>query len=126
MSWKPGGVAAAAQQPWMHLPDEPQRQRQLIQSLEAEYHGVDVVRELADIVHGLASLGLRLESQKVGERGLRAFDLGAEHRLFAHIHVEEELLARQQNGNAVELSERALRRDQLRRQAEDVERRIGR
>jgi len=57
------------------------------EALEAMHRRSDVVRDFADIVDGLPSLGLRLEAEKVGERGLRAFDLRGEDRLLADVHI---------------------------------------
>jgi hypothetical protein len=43
-----------------------------------------------------------LEEQQVGERRLRALDLRGEHRLLAHVAVEEEVGVGEQRGDAVE------------------------
>ena len=110
----------------MHLADEPERERQFLQPLQPVHHRVDVVRNLTDVVDRLAGLGLGLEPEKVREGRLRALDLGREHRLLAHVHVEEQLLARQKHRDAVKPAEGALGDDQSIDEAEDVERRLRR
>src|SRR4051812_50220773 len=74
----------------------------------------------------MAGLGLGLEPEKVREGRLRALDLGREHSLLAHVHVEEQLLARQKHRDAVKPAEGALRDAQSIDEAEDVERRLRR
>ena len=96
-----GPATTALEQPGVHLADEPERERQGLEPLQAMHHGVNVVRDLADVVDRLAGLGLGLEAQEVGQRRLRALNLGGEHRLLADVHVEEQLLARQEHGDAV-------------------------
>ena len=69
---------------------------------EAVLQRRDVVRDLHDVVERHAGGLLHLEEQQVGERGLRALDLGGEHRLLADVGVEEKIGVWQQSGDAVE------------------------
>ena len=94
----------------VHLADQAQREGQGVEPPQPVHHGVDVARHLTHVVEGGARGGLGLEAQQVGERRLRALDLGREHGFLADVHVEEQLLARQQHGDAVEPPERALGR----------------
>jgi hypothetical protein len=57
---------------------------------------------------------------------LRALDLRREDGLLADIHIEKQVLARQQHGDAVEPAEGTLRDGQPVEKAEEVERRIRR
>ena len=63
----------------------------------------------------------RLEAEQVRQRRLGAFDLRREHRLLADVHVEEELLPRQKDGDAVETAKRTLRGAEAVDEAEDVD-----
>lgn len=110
----------------MHLADQPQRERKLFQSLQPVHHRIDVVRDLANVVDRLPSLCFGLEAEKVGEGGLRAFDLRGEDGLLADVHVEEQFLARQQHRDAVKTTNGAFGNTQPLQKAEDIDRRIGR
>ena len=126
LAWVLGAAATAAKKPSVHLPDEPQRERQLVEPLQPEHHRIDVVGDLANVVDRLAGLRVGFEAEQVGERGLGAFDLRGEHRLLADVHVEEQVLPRQEHGDAVEPTERAFRDAQAIQKRQDVDRWLGR
>ena len=110
----------------MHLPDQAQRQRQLLQPFKAVHHGVDVVRDFADVVDRLACLRLGLEAEKIREGRLGALYLRGKNGFLPHVHVEEQLLAWQQHSDAVQPSQSAFRQTQLLQQGQHVDRRLRR
>src|SRR5260370_20220079 len=48
-------------------------------ALQSVHHRVHIVRNFADVVDGLARLGLGFEAQQVRQRRLRALDLRRKH-----------------------------------------------
>jgi len=85
------------------LPDQAIGQREpFVQAREAVVERGDVVGHLDDVVQRHARRFVELEQEQVGERGLRALDLRRQHRLLAHVGVEEQGLVRQEGGDAVE------------------------
>ncbi|MEY9833915.1 hypothetical protein ABIA25_005793 [Sinorhizobium fredii] len=48
-----------------------------------------------------------LEAKEIGQRRLRALDLGGKDSLLAYIHVQEQFLVPQQDGNAIKSSQSA-------------------
>lgn len=105
----------------MHLAHEAQRERECAQALQPVHHRVDVVRHLADVVEWSSGLRFALKTQQVRKRRLRALDLRRQDRLFACVHVEEEVLTGQQQRDAVQPPEGALGRRQRAEQADQVE-----
>jgi len=84
-----GDAPAALQQAFVHLSDETERQRQFFQPFEPVHHGVDVVRDLSDIIDGLAGLRLGFEAKQVRQGRLRALDLRGQDRFLSHVHVKK-------------------------------------
>src|SRR5688572_1688484 len=83
---------APRQQDAVDLADQPARQgKASAQTLEAMVERPDIVRDLDHVLQGNAGRLLQLEEEEIRERGLRALDLGGEHRLPAHIRVEKEV-----------------------------------
>jgi hypothetical protein len=73
----------------MQLADQTKRQGQVLQPLQAEHHGVDVVRDLTNIIDRLPGLRVVLETEQIGERRLRPLDLRGQDSLLAHVHVKK-------------------------------------
>lgn len=110
----------------MHLASKAEGEGQRGKPLQAEHHGADVVRDPPDITDRLACLRLGLETQEVPQGRLRALDLRREHRLFPHVHVEEQLLARQEHGYPVQPSQRPFGEAETLQEREDVDGRVRR
>ena len=110
----------------MHLTDEAERKRKLPEPLQPVHHRIDVVRDLAHVVDRFARLGTAFEQQQLGQRRLRPLDLRRQYGFLAHVHVQEQFLARQKQRHAVEPTECALRIVELRQEADRFDRRVGR
>jgi len=119
-------AAPALHQALVHLADEPQGKREGFQPVEAIHHGIDVVGDFADVVDRLAGGGVRLEAQEIGQGGLGAFDLRGQHRLLADVHVEEERVVGQEEGNAVQTAHRPVGGAQALGKRSKQDRRLGR
>lgn len=65
----------ARHQPFVDLPNQAQRKRELVDSLEAVSQGCVRVRDLPHVDTARALLHLRFVPEKVHERRLRALDL---------------------------------------------------
>ena len=95
----------ASSSAWISRIRRTQSGKAAAQARQAVVERRDVARDLDDVVEGHAGRLVDLEEQEVGERRLRPLDLGGEHRLLAHVGVEEEVGVRQQGGDAVESAE---------------------
>jgi hypothetical protein len=85
------------------FPQEPEGDRKSLGDPgDAKGECADVVRHLLHVVERHAGSRVGFEEQQVGERRLRALDLGREHRFLAHVGVEKECGLRQQEGDSIE------------------------
>jgi hypothetical protein len=73
----------------VHLADEPRAQRQLLQPLESDLHGSDVVDDLLDVRPEWLLAGLCIED--IDERSLGSLDAGGCHRLPTEVGPYEEV-----------------------------------
>ena len=91
------------------LSNEPERHRQLLQTLEAVVHRIDVVHDLHRVRRRRGVQHLRLEFQNLREGRLGALDLRREHRLLPDVHQDEEVRVGKRLGRSVQPPERAVR-----------------
>lgn len=73
-----------------------------------------------------AGPGVLVEERQVSQRRLRPLDLGGQDCFLADLHVQEELLARQEEGHAIQSPQSALRVVQQAQKRDRLEGRIGR
>ena len=105
----PFAAASLRQQFLVNPPDQAQRDRKALPySREAVIHGRDVVRNVLNVVERHPRQLRPFEQQELGQRRLRALDLGREQCLFPDIHVEEQVGVRQDRGHAIEPAEREI------------------
>ena len=91
LPWRLSTPAPISQKHTVDLAEQPQRQREApAQTLETILERGHVVAHLAHVIQRHPRLLLQLEEQQIGERGLGALDHAGEHRLLAHVHVEEQ------------------------------------
>src|SRR5690606_69168 len=97
----------AGQQNTVDLPDQAIREGKLFtKARQPVVERSNVIGDFDHVLEWHARRLVQLEKQKVGKRGLRAFDLGGEDGLLADVAVKEERLVRQQGRDAVEPTER--------------------
>jgi hypothetical protein len=85
--------------------DQAQRQRQRLQSLEAEVHCLDVVDDVEHVGATVVCAGADFPLEQILQGALRPLDLRAEDRLPTYVHADEEVGVGDHPGHAVETAE---------------------
>ena len=97
---------ALRQKDLVDLADQPQGERKAAaQPIEAMVERRDVVRDFLNVVQRHAGRLVVFKQEQVGQRRLSALDLRREHRLLAHVGVDEQRQVRQYGSQAVEPAE---------------------
>ncbi|GIX33058.1 MAG: hypothetical protein KatS3mg125_1014 [Lysobacterales bacterium] len=111
----------------MDLADQAHRDGKIGQPCQAMVHGPHVVGYLLHVLGGVGVEKLRLGGEQVLQRALCALDLAGEHRLLAHVHVDEEIRIGQREHRAIEPAQRVVGGGEpLAQGAAEIERRVGR
>ena len=90
-------------------------------------HRTNIIDYLFDVARAIRSEDIGFRREQVLEGALRPLDLAREHRLFPHIHHDEEIGMGQRLDRAVEPAERPICiRKQALHLAAEIDRRVGR
>jgi hypothetical protein len=101
------GAAALGKQYTVHLAQESVGDGKAApDALESMLQRGDITGDLGHVVQRNTWRFLQLVEEQVGQRGLRPFYLGREHRLFANVGVEEQMRVGQQGADTVQPSQR--------------------
>ena len=90
------------QQLAVNFANQPQAQGKGLQTFQTVIHGTHVVDNFLDILREFPALGVDLKLEDILKGALCALDLGAQHRLLAHVHRNEEVGIRENGGDAVQ------------------------
>jgi hypothetical protein len=93
----------------MDFPDQSQGQGQLIETLQAVLHGIDVVDDVTDVAVQASRRRFEFDLEQVLERALRALYLRTEDSLASNVHGDEEARVGYHLDDPVQPPEREIR-----------------
>jgi hypothetical protein len=121
-------TATAGKELSVNLSDQPERERQVAQPIQAVVHGLDVADDLVDVLGQAAPsrTRLQLDREEILESALSSLNLGAEDGFAADVHVDEEVRVGNRLDDAVEATDSLIRARQERLQTLEDDRGFGR
>ena len=108
LAWLQLAAARAMHELGMNLADKSHTHGQFGQPFQSVVHRAHIVDDLIHIARQMLTRHQRLSGKQILQRTLRALDLAREHRLLAHVHVNEEIGIGQGEHRAVEPPECAI------------------